>query len=318
MAKDCTNPMLAAALSYARRGWQIFPATRWKTGYSIEKRGIDTGTPWGRTSDPEIIRHYWNRIPNANIGLAMGAISGVFDIEVDTREGHHNLEQEGDASLAALEAQHGALPPTLMFVSPSGSVHRLFRHPGDDFQVEHSTSKLGVGIDVIGDRFMSVVPPSRKPGNGVYSWLNDLPVAAAPDWLIERVRKPAPVSRLESDDDAELPPRELVELVLALLPNDDPNPNYLFWKDVGMAIYASTGGAGYDLFVAWSRKFHGFDADTTQEAWQQIESCPPDRYGPRAIINKLAEVVPFWETAAMNPAYNAQIDEFNKLLDEAA
>jgi hypothetical protein len=161
---------------------------------------------------------------------------------------------------------------------------------------------------------MSVVPPSRK-GKGRYEWLNDLHIATAPPWLLDLVRKPAPAPRtLESD--AELPSRELVELVLALLPND--SDEYADWKDVGMAIYASTAGDGFDLFVAWSRKWHGYNAANTRIAWGQIKSAPPERYGPRAIINKLAEVMPEWETAAMNPAYDAQIDEFNKLLGEGA
>jgi len=312
--KKTESPVLAAALSYAKRGWQIFPATRSKTGYSIAKRGIDVGTPWGRTSDPEVIRTYWKRIPNANIGLAMGAISGVFDVETDTIEGHANLAKDGAASLAKLEAKHGRLPATLSFISPSGSVHRLFKHPGSDFRVEHSTSKLGIGIDVIGDGFMSIVPPSRK-GKGRYEWINDLPVAAASPWLLDLVRKPAPAPHhLESD--AELPSRELVELVLALLPND--SDEYDDWKDVGMAIWASTAGDGFDLFDAWSRKWHGYNAANTRIAWEQIKSAPPERYGPRAIVNKLAEIMPDWETAAMNPAYDAQIDEFNKLLDEVA
>jgi Bifunctional DNA primase/polymerase, N-terminal/Primase C terminal 2 (PriCT-2) len=309
------NERLDAALCYVRRGWQIFPATRSKTGYSIEKRGIDVGTPWGRTSDAEIIRGYWRRLPSANIGLAMGAISGVFDIECDTCAAHPNLKQDGAVSLAALEAKHGALPRTLSFTSPSGSRHRLFKHPGGDFRVEHSTSKLGIGVDVIGDGFMSVVPPSRK-GKGVYKWLNDLPVAAAPRWLLDLVRKPAPAPRTLESDDAELPSRELVELVLALLPND--SDEYDDWKDVGMAIWTSTAGDGFDLFDAWSRKWHGYNAANTRIAWGQIKSAPPERFGPRAIINKLAEIMPEWETAAMNPAYDAQIDEFNKLLDEVA
>jgi bifunctional DNA primase/polymerase-like protein/primase-like protein len=308
------NERLDAALEYVRRGWEIFPATRMKTGYSIQSRGFDNGAPWGKTKDEAEVREYWRRLPNANIGLPMGIGSSIFDVETDTAAGHTNLTKDGAESLAALERQHGKLPATLMFVSPSGSAHRLFRHPGADFRVEHSTSKLGIGIDVIGDGFMSVVPPSRK-GKGRYEWINDLPVAAAPQWLLDLVRKPAPARRtLESD--AELPSRELVELVLALLPND--SDEYDDWKDLGMAIWASSAGDGFDLFDAWSRKWHGYNAANTRIAWEQIKSAPPERYGPRAIINKLAEIMPDWETAAMNPAYDAQIDEFNKLLDEVA
>jgi hypothetical protein len=310
------NERLAAALEYVRRGWKIFPATPWKTGYSIEKRGFDNGKPWGKTTDEAEVREYWRRLPRANIGLVMGVGSGIFDIECDTVEGHANLTKDGAASLRELEAKHGKLPLTLAFESPSGSVHRLFRHPGDGFHVEHSTSKLGIGIDVIGDGFMSVVPPSIKPGKGRYEWINNLPVAEAPEWLLELVRKPASTPRvLESD--GELPSREKVTLALALLPND--SDDYDFWKETGMAIWASTGGTGFDLFDAWSRKWPGYNASNTRRAWEyEIAKCPPDRYGPRAIINKLEEINPFWQTAVLNSAYDAQIDEFLELLDEVA
>ena len=43
----------------------------------------------------------------------------------------HNAEYFGSSQeLAKLEAQHGPLPATLEAMSPSGSVHRYFNHPG--------------------------------------------------------------------------------------------------------------------------------------------------------------------------------------------
>jgi hypothetical protein len=316
-----SQPMLAAALSYVKRGWQIFPATRWKTGYSIEKRGIDTGTSWGRTSDPKIIRRYWKRIPNANIGLAMGAISGVFDIECDTIAGHQNLQQDGAASLAALEAQHGKLPATLMFVSPSGSVHRLFRHPGGDFRIEHSVSKLGEGIDVIGDNFMSVMPPSVKPGKGVYSWLNDLPIAAAPDWLLKMVRKAEYVPHNNTTDD-EVSIQKLTA-ALALLPNDDLD--WVKWNRIAMAIWHATGGSleGYKLFAAWSSKSKKCGVEELPiDNWERITGCPPkDAAWRRAVrgptVLFLAEqAVPGWQQRLVgDPEIKAMLYDFHKRMD---
>jgi hypothetical protein len=310
------NNMLAAALSYIRRGWEVFPVPRGtKMGYSVKQRGFDNGKPWGKTKDADEIREYWRRLPRANIGVPMGVDGGIFDIEVDTRSGHLNLKQDGAVSLAALEEKHGALPPTLMFISPSGSLHRLFKHPGGDFRVEHSTSKLGEGIDVIGDGYMSVVPPSVKPGKGAYRWINDLAVADAPAWLLDLVRKEKSEPRHRASD-AELPSRDTVELCLALLPNDDPS--YDFWKDVGMAIWASTAGEGFELFDAWSRKWPGYDAEDTDIAWKQIESAPPERYGPRAIINKLDEAMPDWQHRLIGDReINAKIDAFLKLVGES-
>jgi Bifunctional DNA primase/polymerase, N-terminal/Primase C terminal 2 (PriCT-2) len=309
------NNMLAAALSYVKRGWEVFPVPPGtKMGYGVKQRGFDNGKPWGKTKDEAEAREYWRKLPRANIGVPMGVDSGIFDVEVDTCSGHSKLKQDGAVSLAALEAQHGKLPDTLMFESPSGSLHRLFKHPGGDFRVEHSVSKLGIGVDVIGDGFMSVVPPSIKPGKGAYRWINDLPIAPAPAWLFDLVRKEKRAQR-HYESNAELPSRDTVELCLALLPNDDPS--YDFWKDVGMAIWASTAGEGLDLFHAWSRKWHGYDANDTDLAWRQIESAPPERYGPRAIINKLEEAMPDWEYRLFgDKEVDAQIDAFLKLLGE--
>ena len=137
-----------------------------------------------------------------------------------------------------------------MFVSPSGSEHRLFRHPGGNFRVEHSVSKLGEGIDVIGDGFMSVVPPSVRPGKGAYSWLNNRRVAAAPQWLLERVRKADYVPRnTATNGDVSI---ERLTLALALIPNDDLE--WPDWNRIAMAIWFATSGSaeGLQLFAAWS------------------------------------------------------------------
>jgi bifunctional DNA primase/polymerase-like protein len=151
------NERLDAALEYVRRGWEIFPATRMKTGYSIQSRGFDNGAPWGKTKDEAEVREYWRRLPNANIGLVMGIGSGIWDLEYDTPEAHG---VDGAASLAKLEQWCGTLPVTLMFVSPSGSVHRLFQHPGADVRIRAGALDAKYpGIDVKGDGGMSLAPP---------------------------------------------------------------------------------------------------------------------------------------------------------------
>jgi Bifunctional DNA primase/polymerase, N-terminal/Primase C terminal 2 (PriCT-2) len=310
------NDRLDAALSYVRKGWEIFPCPPGlKCGYSIEKRGFDNGLSWGKTLKVSEVRKYWKRLPRANIGIPMGVGSGIFDIETDTIEGHANLAKDGATSLAKLEAKHGRLPLTLMFESPTGSRHRLYRHPGGDVRIRSGAldKENYPGIDVKGDGGMSVAPPSITP-KGVYKWINRRRIAAAPAWLLEMVTKPARAPRAAVSDD-ELPARETVILALALLPND--SDAYNVWKETGMMIYASTGGTGFDLFDAWSRKWHGYNAANTRIAWeQQISTCPPDRYGPRAIINLIEEVMPEWQTATMTPTYDAQIKSFLELLNE--
>ena len=86
--------------------------------------------------------------------------------------------------------KYGELPDTLMAKSPSGSVHRYYKHPGAEIKVWNSDSEIAPGVDIRGDGGMAIAPPSVKPGVGQYKWLNDAPVANAPVWLIEAVSKP--------------------------------------------------------------------------------------------------------------------------------
>jgi hypothetical protein len=248
------NPRLDAALEYVRRGWEIFPVPPGtKAGYSIAKRGSDNGAPWGKTKSENEVCKYWRRLARANIGIPMGIGSGIFDIECDTKAGHANLKQDGATSLADLERRHGKLPATLMFTSPSGSVHRLFKHPGGDVRIRSGAldAKNYPGIDCKGDGGMSIAPPS-KTSRGIYKWLNKRRIAAAPAWLLAMVRKSAPAAR-EPDVWSQFANStrqvSIAELTLAtaMIPNNDrpwdSDPETVGWNAIGMALYAATGGS---------------------------------------------------------------------------
>jgi hypothetical protein len=309
------QPMLAAALSYIQRGWEVFPVPRGtKMGHSVRRRGFNNGKPWGKTKDEAEVRAYWCRLPRANIGVAMGAASGIFDVECDTKAGHSNLKQDGAASLSALEQQHGQLPDTLMFESPSGSLHRLFQHPGGDFRVEHSVSKLGEGIDVIGDGFMSVMPPSIKPGKGQYTWLNDLPIAAAPRWLLELVRKEEYVPHKVTNGDVSI---HKLTIALALLPNDDLD--WPDWNRIAMAIWHATGGSseGYRLFAAWSAKSGKCGVEEQPiDTWKRLTGCPPKTIRGPTVLYLAEQAVPGWQQRLVgDPEIDALIDDFYERMD---
>jgi hypothetical protein len=163
---------------------------------------------------------------------------------------------------------------------------------------------------------MSVVPPSIKPGKGAYSWLNDLPVADAPPWLLELIRKeknePRNFDREPQADIAHL------TLAMALIPNADCS--WEDWNRIGMALFAATGGSeeGFRLFDAWSQRSSKYDAAVTEEKWQKkFDRCPPRKIGAGSIFYMADAAVPGWEKRIYYDAgIEALLAEFYVLLGE--
>ena len=201
----------------------------------------------------------------------MGIDSGIWDLEIDTKAGHPNLVKDGVESLAELEAKHGKLPLTLMFESPTGSKHHLFRHPSSPVPLHDEIAEANVrirsgaldvnypGIDVKGDGSMSVAPPS-KTRKGTYRWINKRRIAAAPQWLLDMVIKPEYAPH-EADPFTQFANSTKqvnigdLTLATAMIPNTLRTSRDA-WVRVGLALWSATGGSaeGYQLFRAWSRR----------------------------------------------------------------
>ena len=196
------DPIVEHALHYASMGWPVLvvdPVTK----IPLKSAAHSNGLPWGQTTvRDEIVRDFL-KWPNANVGVATGATAGFFVVETDTADGHGE-GTDGLAALAKLEAEHGLLPVTLEAESPSGSIHRYFKHPG--FKIKNSASEVAPGVDVRGDGGMVVAPPSVKPGKGTYRWRNALPyrrgTAMAADRIVAGKEKPEPKADLSISQQA--------------------------------------------------------------------------------------------------------------------
>jgi hypothetical protein len=185
--------ILAVALRYAGRGLAVFPARPDKK-CSYKSADHSDGRKWGMTRDPVEIAQDFTRWPNARIGIPTGAINRIVVIEIDTLAGHGI---DGAIALAELVAAHGALPVTQQAISPTGSIHRYFRHPGPGIKIKTTASVIGDGIDVRGDGGMVIAPPSVNLDGRAYRWINRNPIAAMPAWLVELTKeKPAPASTI--------------------------------------------------------------------------------------------------------------------------
>ena len=135
-----------------------------------------------------------------NGGLIMIEIADKFVIvDIDNKNG-----KDGDADLAALVAEHDALPMTPQWRTPSGGRQILFAVPAG-VKIKRSISSIGVrlgetasGLDILAGRSLTVLPGSIRP-NGPVEWLpglsvDEVPLASLPTWLLELIREPEPTS----------------------------------------------------------------------------------------------------------------------------
>ncbi|WP_309645686.1 bifunctional DNA primase/polymerase [Phenylobacterium sp.] len=138
------------------------------------------------TTDPEIIADWTHRRTGGwamtNLSALTGRASGVWVLDLDG--------DLGFASLAQLEAEHGALPPTWRTQSGSGhGRHYWFAHPDDGPEVRGSQGGMAAGVDVRGFHGHILLPGSLHRSGGRYQWEegfapDQVPLAAAPEaWL---------------------------------------------------------------------------------------------------------------------------------------
>lgn len=176
------NPLLAAALRCAARGWRVLPCRR---KVPLTEHGyLDA------SSDPEVIRAWWQRHPSANVGVATGPTA--FDaIDVDTKAGVNGFETVNRLLRAGLANGYFAVVRT-----PSNGAH--FYYPGTDQGI--STMREH-GIDFRSSRGLVVVPPSVIDGKP-YTLVEWRGGGQAVDWeAIRRFLKPPRPQRTPSSQD---------------------------------------------------------------------------------------------------------------------
>jgi hypothetical protein len=188
MSAITTATMLDAALSYARRGWPVFPLhTPTADGYcncgnpgcrDIGKHPSTTHGHLDATTNEAMIRRWWTQFPDANIGTPTSSQRFAVDAEAGT----------GQDTLEAWQAEHGLLPPTAPLVATGGGgVHVYFATP-EGMTIRCSTETVATGIDIRGEGGYTVLPPSLHASGQRYRWLDPITEPPlAPGWLVDRI-----------------------------------------------------------------------------------------------------------------------------------
>ena len=174
---------LDAALAYAARGWAVLPLN----GKLPAIAKVDGGRGvHDATTDEATIRRWWTKDPHANVGVAGGAVSGFWVLDIDGAV--------GEESLAELQRTHESLPETVEQLTGRGR-HLLFKYNGDAIK---NAVAFRPGLDTRSDGGYIVVEPSYHQGaRRTYQWEvshhpDEVEPANAPEWLVKLVtEKPA-------------------------------------------------------------------------------------------------------------------------------
>lgn len=166
----------ASAQMCALHGWAVFPCT-------LDKRPLIDGGFHAATRDPEQIREWWRRWPNASIGAAIPDSLAVLDVDGET----------GKATLTDLEQAYEPLPATLLCRTGGGGLHFYWLHPGGELR--QGAGILGPGLDTRMPRKGYVIlPPSPHQAGRSYEWQDPaIRIASMPPWLAALLRPPQPV-----------------------------------------------------------------------------------------------------------------------------
>ncbi|MDX6696071.1 MAG: putative primase/helicase [Blastocatellia bacterium] len=186
LAKSEIANMEEEALALAAKGFAVFPLhTPDERGRCSCRAGNECRSPGKHprtlqggkdaTTNPAQITAWWRKWPQANIGMAMGEISGLVAIDIDPRHG-------GDSSLCELVEQYEDLPGTLRAKTGGGGHHLLYAYPGVSFK--NSSSFLGEGIDVKTDGGYIVAAPSLHASGQRYQWKGCSELEPLPAWLL--------------------------------------------------------------------------------------------------------------------------------------
>lgn len=175
-----TAETLTAALDYAGRGLRVLPIM------PGGKRPPMRAWQDAATTDPETIRLWWTGLyADHGVGIATGAGSGVFVLDVDVSDG-----KAGDETLRDLTDTYGELPETLSVITGSGGAHHYYRLPAGVEIRNDAGRKLGAGLDIRGEGGQVVAPPTIHPTTArAYEWEggcgpDEVAIAEAPGWLL--------------------------------------------------------------------------------------------------------------------------------------
>ena len=172
---------LQCAEQYCLLGWRLVPVHGLTDGTCscgsancgrAGKHPRVVGWTTKASADARQVAAWWTTWPQANVGLATGADSGVVVLDIDG--------ETGRATLGELAGQDPSVLDTHIHRTGGGGSHLFYEHPG--FKCGNSVRTMP-GIDIRGDGGLIVLPPSLHKSGFRYQVMTDRSAAPLPDSL---------------------------------------------------------------------------------------------------------------------------------------
>ena len=248
------NKLLNAALGYADKGWHVFPVKP-DTKVPLTAHGHTAAT-----TDRVLIKNWWHREPNANIGIAMEA-SGLVAVDVDAYKG---VDEWADA---AKEISTGE---TYTQNTANGGKHYVYQAKDGD----RYAATVCKNVDI---RYRGYIlgAPSVVGGKSYTVLVNTAPVMRS-----EALLRPVVDERRSGEfmvTQSTVVQQEEAEGVLSHCPAVD----YAEWVEGLMAIkaaYSHDPGQGLELALAWSAGEYGNEVqgymgpDSVESKWDTLQA----------------------------------------------
>lgn len=281
---------LDAALAYAARGWPVLPvhhvvmdgdgdpACSCSLGLTCKSKGKHpriNGWAESASTDEATIRAWWQRWPQANVGIRTGA-PGPDVLDLDQKSG-------GLDTLTYLDGE-GDLGEPLVIETGGGGKH--FYYAASGLRTRAPACSHLPGLDTRGEGGFVVAPPSAHASGKRYEFSFDcfsdadasnLDALAQPGplpvWLQQRLARHSHERAEQDGREREFGAGErtaeldvAVRDALAHIDADD----YSVWLQVGMALHQAFGEQGFDLWTRWSQQSEKYAEDQQQRAWRSF------------------------------------------------
>ena len=167
------------------------------------------------TTDRKTISEWWDRYPDANIGIATGSRSGglvVIDLDIDEAR-----DLNGYEVLKEWQQEHGKLPETWQSITGRGGYHIFYK------DAARNSNKAGLyeGVDIRGENGYVVAPPSVHENGRRYEWEQgpgDLEIAQVNGRVAEFMLGPLPERKAQGFQEPEMiPVGERVSTLIRLI-----------------------------------------------------------------------------------------------------